>query len=1138
MTCHRFALPRWGLVGLLACWTSAAWAADLTVTTNADSGAGSLRQAMLDANAGDRIVFAASLAGGDTITLSSMLPMIDKDLTITGENNPNLVIDGANAYRPFFVHQGTVTIADLTIQNGLVQGGDGGGSGGAGDGGGEGGSGGGGLGAGAAIFVDAAGDVTLDGVSFDGNSAVGGDGGAVGGNGYGGGGGGGFHGDGGGATSSGAGGGGGFAGAGGSATSNAGAGGGGLLVNGGSTTNSTGGVGGGTEGGAGGDVFLNGQNGAEFGGGGGAGANSNGGDGGDFGGGGGGGQTGLSGDGGFGGGGGGAGVPGAGGSGGFGAGDGGNPGEAGDGGDALGGAVFVRSGGSLSIVDSQFQNGALTAGTGQDNGATAGSGLYLMSGVQAGIEVASGQTNTLSDTIGGEGGVTKTGAGTLAFLGINTFTGGTSIVNGTVQLGASQRLADTGDVSVSSGATLNLNNFDETIDSLNGDGNVTLGSGDLTVTGGTFTGVISGSGALTKTGGGVLQLSGANTYTGGTTVNGGLLDGDTDSLQGDITNNADVRFNQTTDGVYSGVMSGTGDLNKTGAGELNLTGANTYTGGSQVNEGRLAVNGSVASDVYVDPGGELGGAGVITGNVSQSGRLAAGNSIGTLTIDGNLGQTAGSTTEIEINDGGTTAGVNHDFVDVSGTAIVGGSVEVKAEAGNYTHGTTYTFLEADGGVSGTYSGISDNLAFLDAVLIYNANNVQFMLQQNATDYAAVAATFNQRGVATYLDAHSIGASGDLQTLYDALNQLTNAGAQNAYNQLGGEVYGTTQQLGLQGGTQQLQILSNRLRPQSSWGKGGAANTTFAHRAPAPSASSVQRVSYTETAPLAELIRPCGCWEPVWTGWAEGYGLGGTAQSNGNAAAAEYGLGGTQFGLDRVLDPYTLFGLYGGYAGASVVLDAPSQSTEQNGGRFGAYLRRTHGRSYFIWIGGLGFDEYDSRRNLQFGGLRRTAEADYTGWQAASYLEYGLTFRRGLTELQPLLGLQYLYLRQSAFTETGAGAANLAVSGIDTHSLRLLPGVRLRRTFFTHGGGRLAPELRASWVHEFLDTTSVVTAGFAGTPGTGFTVQGADLGRDWALLGGGLTWQANRHFSLFGGYDLQVNDHQVLHLGSGGAQYQW
>ena len=95
-------------------------------------------------------------------------------------------------------------------------------------------------------------------------------------------------------------------------------------------------------------------------------------------------------------------------------------------------------------------------------------------------------------------------------------------------------------------------------------------------------GNITGSGSLIKQGGGTLVLGGTNSYSGGTTVSGGILIGTTASLQGDILNNAAVAFDQDTDGIYAGTMSGSGSLTKIGAGNLTLSGTSSYSGGTTV----------------------------------------------------------------------------------------------------------------------------------------------------------------------------------------------------------------------------------------------------------------------------------------------------------------------------------------------------------------------------------------------------------------------------------------------------------------------------------------------------------------------------------------------------------------------------
>ncbi len=104
------------LGGALTVATPGARAATLTVTTTADSGAGSLRDTIAAAGAGDMIAF--SLPNPSTITLTSGQLTLDKDLTIRGPAAGALTISGNNASRVFLVSSGTVTIADLTIANG------------------------------------------------------------------------------------------------------------------------------------------------------------------------------------------------------------------------------------------------------------------------------------------------------------------------------------------------------------------------------------------------------------------------------------------------------------------------------------------------------------------------------------------------------------------------------------------------------------------------------------------------------------------------------------------------------------------------------------------------------------------------------------------------------------------------------------------------------------------------------------------------------------------------------------------------------------------------------------------------------------------------------------------------------------
>ncbi|MFD1474728.1 beta strand repeat-containing protein, partial [Ancylobacter polymorphus] len=209
-----------------------------------------------------------------------------------------------------------------------------------------------------------------------------------------------------------------------------------------------------------------------------------------------------------------------------------------------------------------------TAGTGFTNGSAGagGSGIWGQN-----IAVTVNSTGSVSGGLGGDG-VTRADA--------LTFTGGTNTL--TLETGATL----TGGIVVATDAT--TLEFAQATD-------VTLSN------------VISGDGSISKTGAGTLLLTGANTYSGGTSVNAGTLAGTTTSLQGDIVNNASLVFDQTTNGTYSGALSGYGSLTKTGTGTVTLTASNSsYTGAVTISAGTLALSGSgslsTASSVTVGKG--------------------------------------------------------------------------------------------------------------------------------------------------------------------------------------------------------------------------------------------------------------------------------------------------------------------------------------------------------------------------------------------------------------------------------------------------------------------------------------------------------------------------------------------------------
>ncbi len=271
-----------------------------------------------------------------------------------------------------------------------------------------------------------------------------------------------------------------------------------------------------------------------------------------------------------------------------------------------------------------------------------------------------GNTVTLSGPLSGPGVFSKKGTGTLILTGANGYTGGTNILAGTIQAGSTASLGTNSSFNISAGATLNLNNFTVSIQSLAGNigSFVNLGSGTLTVTGGSaqnpFYGVISGSGNLSLTGG-TLSLMKTNTYTGTTSIQGGsslntVNLGSTSSLIF-VSGGGNIEFGSNTTSAatlvadapvtigtntfqvsLTGAISGSGAvISKIGLGTLTLTGVNTNAGPFNIEGGTLNLNasslGAITSFTFETFAGVLQAGSALT--ISQPITLTANGTIDT-----------------------------------------------------------------------------------------------------------------------------------------------------------------------------------------------------------------------------------------------------------------------------------------------------------------------------------------------------------------------------------------------------------------------------------------------------------------------------------------------------------------------------
>jgi autotransporter-associated beta strand protein len=386
------------------------------------------------------------------------------------------------------------------------------------------------------------------------------------------------------------------------------------------------------------------------------------------------------------------------------------------------GGTTVRQG-TLLLAASNLLNtaGAMTLGGGVlDLGGleqmfglvTLGSGT-IRNGLFASSQDVEAQDGILDAVLAGTRGLVMNGSGGLLLIKqANTFTGTMSISAGQVRLTDNERLSDASRV-VLNGGVLNLNGFTETVNRINvRSGSIiggTLNSLGFEVESGIVTSVFNGSGRLYKITSGTVDLQSINTYTGGTQVEDGvlrlsaggrlpsvgelrMLDGEFDlngytqtvgslTLDGGLVSNGILNAGSylTSGGSVAAVLSGTGALSKVGAGTVLLGGANTYEGGTTVNQGVLLLGGSQRlwdQGALTVLGGtfDLGGHSQTLGVVSMLGGLI---SNGVLT---------GSTYLMQAGEvGGVIAGTASLLKSGAGTLTLGGS-NVYSGGTNVTEG--------------------------------------------------------------------------------------------------------------------------------------------------------------------------------------------------------------------------------------------------------------------------------------------------------------------------------------------------------------------------------------------------------------------------------------------------------------------
>ena len=622
----------------------------------------------------------------------------------------------------------------------------------------------------------------------------------------------------------------------------------------------------------------------------------------------------------------------------------------------------------------------------------------------------------------------------------------------------------------------------------------------------------AGNATIVNNSGGTVDISGLTTggTTAGSIAGAGLYQIGSKQLTVGSNNLSTTVSGVIADGGSAGGVGGS--MVKVGSGTLTLAGANTYTGGTTLNAGGLVVNGSLASGVTVN-GGTLGGSGTIGSLVVNAGTIAPGNSIGTLTVNGNFVQAAGTTYQVEANAQG-----QGDRITVGGTATLNSAtVQVLAQPGNYGARTTYTILRANGGVAGTYSGVSSNFAFLTPSLSYDANDVFLTLSVVQDAFSQGGRTFNQKAVGRVLDQTFPAASGDFATVLSTLVGLGTAQGPQILDAISGQNYAGFSNAMVQGA--QL-FMSN-----------------FANRAGSRSGSGA-KVALAEACDVA-----CDTTEPaLWGAWGGAVGGTGTIAGNNNAGTFTYSVGGFSGGLDRQIAPNFLAGVTVGYQTGGQWTGGFEGRSVTDTVQAGLYGSFTQGPVYVDALAAYAYNANQLWRPINIPGLQpRTAFGQTAGNQFLGQVEGGYRVDLGGAPgyfVTPFALLQGSVATQSGFTETGAQSLDLSVAQQTTSSLRTIFGAQVGAAMDVGLRDKIAAQLRLGWSHEYSDTARPVTASFVGAPSVPFTVFGAAPTRDGAVIGFSAGTAIAEAMSVYLRYEGNIAGQDSSHALTAGLRVTW
>jgi fibronectin-binding autotransporter adhesin len=571
--------------------------------------------------------------------------------------------------------------------------------------------------------------------------------------------------------------------------------------------------------------------------------------------------------------------------------------------------------------------------------------------------------------------------------------------------------------------------------------------------------------------------SGTTTISGSQTIGGLSSSGSGGTVN--VSSGSTLTDNQNTNTTFSGTIAGPGAVVKAGTGTLILDGVNMYTGGTAINGGTLEIGdithkgASIQGPVTVGSGGTLQGHGTINGAVTigSGGSLQPGGTIGTISV-GSASFASGSAFAVE------TSAAQADLLNAAGAVSIasGAKLAVTEDAPltSFARTTTYTIVQAGGGVSGTFSTVTSSSASFLPTVTYTANAVSLTLLR--PDLAAALATnTNQANAAAAVIA------GGASALTTPLGNMSDADVRAAYSQLSGDIH-----------------------------------------------ASLRSAAVEDSRIIRDAVLDHLNGRAPGTGvWAVGFGGYGSIATDGNASGLHHNTAGFVGGADINVGSGFRLGLGGGYTSNDSSTSGRVSIANGNSSHVLGYAGWGNSHAEIKLGGEYGWGTANVTRTVAAYTQTDSGRQDQRTSQV--FGEFG--YRIGRRPIVPYVDVVSVSATTGAFAETGGSAA---LSGAEKTDTQTYSTVGLRVSFPM---AWVRPRFDVGWQHafdSFLPTQLLTLQSVAQS----FTVLGAPWARDAAAVRAGFAFTVSPNASLSLDYDGSVGRRVQNNAVRGGLDWRF